>query len=75
MDRNTEKRVLQRVYGALAPALTPQQRRQLTQCLQRTQENRRYYESRTSDARYGEAFAALARECGEQCKMLRQMLG
>lgn len=67
-----ENRVWQRVY-----ARAPQRRisrRELWQCLRRTEENFAYYERRTDDPLYGDAFARLAAQSAEQCKMLRQML-
>lgn len=77
MDRNTERQVWQRVYGSdpIPHRLTPRQRQNLRQSLQRAQLNLRFFESQERDPVYGEAFAHLALQTGEHCKMLRQILG
>ena len=77
MDRNTEQRVWQRVYGeaSIPHRLTPRQRQNLRQSLQRAQMNLRFFESQQNDPVYAEAFAHLALQTGEHCKMLRQILG
>lgn len=77
MDRNTERQVWQRVYGSdpIPYRLTPRQRQNLRQSLQRAQLNLRFFESQERDPVYGEAFAHLALQTGEHCKMLRQILG
>lgn len=77
MDKNMEQRVWQRVYGQapIPHRLTPRQRQNLRQSLQRAQLNLRFFESQRSDPVYSEAFAHLATQTAEHCKMLRQILG
>ena len=77
MDRETEQRVWQRVYGgAPAPSRrTPQQQQNLKRSLERATANLRFYESQCQDPVYREAFLHLALQTGEHCKMLRQILG
>lgn len=77
MDQNTERRVWQRVYGASSPPsrLTPQQRQNLRQSLQRLNANLQFFESQRDHPMYREAFAHLAMQTEEHCKMLRQILG
>lgn len=76
MNRNMEKRVWQRVYGGQAypPSHAPRQKQALRQALARAQANVRFYEQERRDPVYGEAFAHLAQQTQEHCKMLRQML-
>ena len=77
MDKNMEQRVWQRVYGqaSIPHRLTPQQRQNLRQSLQRAQMNLRFFESQRGDPVYNEAFTHLATQTAEHCKMLRQILG
>lgn len=77
MDKNMERRVWQRVYGSqsMPRRLTPQQRQNLRRSLERASANLRFFESQRDDPVYREAFAHLALQTGEHCKMLRQMLG
>ena len=77
MDKNTEQRVWQRVYGGMQPPhrLTPHQRQNLRRSLERARANLRFFESQQQDPVYREAFAHLALQTGEHCKMLRQILG
>ena len=77
MDNNTERRVWQRVYGnpSPPPRLTPQQRQNLRHSLQRAEANLRFFESQRDHPMYREAFAHLALQTAEHCKMLRQILG
>ena len=78
MDKDTEQRVWQRVYGQLAsppkPRLSGAQRLQLRRCLERTITNLRFYEERSRDSVYGRDFALLASQAREQAQLLRQML-
>ncbi len=74
LDRNTQRRVWQRVYEQ-PMQLTPQQRQMLQQCLQRASANRAFFEKMENHSLYAEAFARLSRETNEHIKMLRQMLG
>ena len=77
MDRATEQRIWQRVYGeaAIPHRLTPRQRQNLRHSLQRAQMNLRFFESQQGDPVYGEAFSHLALQTGEHCKMLRRISG
>ena len=77
MDQATEQRVWQRVYGnaPIPHRLTPRQKQNLRQSLQRAQANLHFFESQRQDPVYAEAFALLALQTGEHCKMLRQILG
>ena len=77
MDKNTERRVWQRVYGSPQPPprLTPQQRQNLRRSLERATANLRFFETQRNDPVYAEAFAHLALQTEEHCKMLRQILG
>ena len=77
MDKNTERRVWQRVYGTPSPPprLTPQQRQNLRQSLQRANANLRFFESQRDHPMYREAFAHLALQTEEHITMLRQILG
>lgn len=72
MDKRMERRVWQRVYGGGMPRKIPMQ--ELQKCLNRTRTNLQFYERRTNDPVYGEAFSRLAAECEEQCKMLRRIM-
>lgn len=77
MDKETERRVWQRVYGdrQTPPRLTPQQRQNLRRSLERANANLRFFESQSRDPVYREAFTHLASQTAEHCKMLRQILG
>lgn len=77
MDKNTERRVWQRVYGSQQPPprLTPQQRQNLRRSLERATANLRFFETQRNDPVYAEAFTHLALQTEEHCKMLRQILG
>jgi hypothetical protein len=77
MDRETEQRVWQRVYGQyqVPPRLTPQQRQNLKRSLERASANLRFFESQCKDPVYREAFLHLSTQTNEHCKMLRQILG
>ena len=77
MDKNTERKVWERVYGAPPPPprLTPQQRQSLRRCLQRSEANLRFYEGQKNHPVYREAYTHLALQTAEHCKMLRQILG
>ncbi len=77
MDKATERRVWQRVYGSqqAPPRLTPHQRQNLRRSLERASTNLRYFESQRQDPVYREAFTHLANQTAEHCKMLRQILG
>lgn len=77
MDKNTERRVWQRVYGnpSPPPRLTPQQRQNLRHSLQRAEANLRFFESQRDHPMYREAFTHLALQTAEHCKMLRSILG
>lgn len=74
MNRNTETNVWRRVYAKPPAPLSPRDRRELQACLQRAQENLRRYERGVRDPIYGDAFARMAAETAEHCKMLRQIL-
>ena len=77
MDKNTERRVWQRVYGAqpMPTRLTPQQRQNLRRSLDRATANLRFFENQSRDPVYSEAFAHMAAQTAEHCKMMRQILG
>ena len=78
MDKETERQIWLRVYGGdtQPPArLTPRQRQQLRQALNRSMENLRTYQSMANHPYYGDAFAHMAADTQEHIKMLRQMLG
>ena len=77
MNQETEHRVWQRVYGnaPIPHRMTQRQRQNLRQSLQRAQANLHFFESQCKDPVYAEAFAHLALQTGEHCKMLRQILG
>ncbi len=77
MDKESERRVWQRVYGGqqLPRRLTPQQRQNLRRSLERARANLRFFEGQSRDPVYSEAFAHLAAQTAEHCKMLRQILG
>ncbi len=72
MDDRMERRVWQRVYGRPHREKIPMQ--ELQKCLNRTRANLCFYERRTNDPVYGEAFSRLAAESEEQCKMLRRIM-
>lgn len=71
IDRNTEKRVWQRIYGHTAPP----RREALLQCLRREEANFRRYDDLRHHSIYGEAFGRLADDALEHIKMLRRILG
>ncbi len=78
MDKATERRVWERVYGGPPQPphrLTPSQRQNLHRCLERANANLRFFESQQRDPVYREAFTHLATQTAEHCKMLRQILG
>lgn len=79
MDMNKEKEmeIWRRVYNSPQPParLTPRQRQQLRQALNRSMENLRTFEALSRDPYYGEAFEHMANQTAEHTKMLRQMLG
>jgi hypothetical protein len=74
LDRNMQRRVWSRVYPNKGMGLTPQQREVLRRCLARSKENLGFYQKMSNHSLYGQAFARLAEETGEQIKMLTQML-
>ena len=77
MDKEKETEVWNRVYGFPQPParLTPRQRQQLRQAMNRSTENLRTYESMSRAPYYGDAFAHMAAQTNEHIKMLRQILG
>ncbi len=77
MDKATERRVWERVYGGRQTPhrLTPNQRQNLRRSLERANANLRFFESQSRDPVYSEAFTHLATQTAEHCKMLRQILG
>lgn len=76
MDKETEQRVWQRVYGSPQPParLTPHQRQNLRRSLERATANLRFFETQSQDPVYSEAFTHLATQTAEHCKMMRQIL-
>ncbi len=77
MDKNTERRVWQRVYNqspSVPVRLSPAQRQQIRRSLQRANANLRFFESQCQNPVYAEAFEHLTSQTREHCKMLRQML-
>ena len=73
INRETQRRVWSRIYGA--PMEKKWSRQQLQQCLRREQMNYEYYDRLRMDPIYGPAFARLAEDAMEHMKMLRQILG
>lgn len=71
IDRNTEKRVWQRIYGQP----TPLRREYLLQCLRREEANFHRYDNLRHHSIYGDAFGRLADDALEHIKMLRRILG
>jgi hypothetical protein len=71
IDRNTEKRVWQRIYGQP----TPLRRECLLQCLRREEANFHRYDNLRHHSIYGDAFGRLADDALEHIKMLRRILG
>ena len=74
IDKQTEKRVWQRIYGNAAPVRRGYSREKLMQCLRREEMSFRYYDGLRMDETYGSAFGRLADDALEHMKMLRQML-
>ena len=72
MDRRTQRRIWQRVYGEKVRSFDWQQ---LEQCYRRELTDHDYYDRFRDDPVYGPAFCRLADEAMEHCKMLKQMLG
>ena len=79
MDKDTEQRVWQRVYGKppgpQKPRLTNAQRLQLRRCLERTNANLRFYEEQSRDPIYGQEFTQLSAQARREVQLLRQLLG
>ena len=75
IDKQTEKRVWQRIYGRPQPISRRYNREKLRQCLRREEMNFQYYDSLRMDETYGPAFGRLADDAMEHIKMLRQILG
>ena len=77
MDKNMERRVWQRVYRneAIPHRLTPYQRQNLRQSLQRLNANLRFFEGQVNDPVYGDAYRHLATQTEEHRKMVRRILG
>ena len=75
LDHDLQNRVWNRVYGNGQPLrLSPKQKQQLQQALNRSRANLAVYEALCSHSTYGDAFRRLAAETAEHIKMLRQML-
>ena len=74
IDKSTERRVWQRIYGQNAPARQGYSRERLRQCLRREEMNFHYYDSLRMEPTYGPAFGRLADDAAEHMKMLRQIL-
>ena len=79
MDKDTEQRVWQRVYGKPPsppkPRLSNAQRLQLRRCLERANANLRFYEEQSRDPAYGQDFAQLSAQARREAQHLRQLLG
>lgn len=75
IDKETERRVWQRIYGKPLAQSPGYSREKLQQCLRREQMNFRYYDNHRMDAQYGMAFDRMANDAAEHIKMLRQILG
>ena len=75
IDKQTERRVWQRIYPQSNVQPPKWQRERLTQCLRREEANFSYYDQLRMDPVYGPAFARLADEALEHSKMLRRILG
>lgn len=74
IDKNMERRVWQRIYPQPPRELPKWRRDRLQQCLQREQQNFRYYDDLRMDEMYGPAFGRLADDAIEHIKMLQQIL-
>ena len=74
IDKHTERRVWQRIYGNTAPVRRGYSREKLMQCLRREEMDFQYYDSLRMDETYGPAFGRLADDALEHMKMLRRIL-
>ena len=74
IDKQTERRVWQRIYGRPQEIRRRYSQEALRQCLRREERNFQYYDSLRMDETYGPAFGRLADDAMEHVKMLRQIL-
>ena len=78
MDKDTEQRVWQRVYGKQPgppkPRLSGPQRLQIRRCMERNNANLRFYEAQSRDPIYGQDFTQLAALARRQAQLLQQLL-
>ena len=75
INKQTEKRVWQRVYGGSMQPRRHYNCEKMQQCLRREEMNFRCYDDLRMDEIYGPAFGRLADDALEHMKMLRRILG
>ena len=72
MDKAKQRQVWQRVYGQ--PGGSKLSRREVELCYRRALTNHQYFDRCREDPVYGAAFARLAEETLEHCRMLLRIL-